>query len=93
MSIRFEGVEKIYPVYAKPQDRLLEWITGRQRHRVHVALSGIDFAVQAGETFGLIGENGAGKSTLLKIAAGTIRPTQGQVELSLIHISEPTRPY
>ncbi len=80
MSIRFEGVEKIYPVYAKPQDRLLEWLTGRQRHRVHVALSGIDFAVQAGETFGLIGENGAGKSTLLKIAAGTIRPTRGQVE-------------
>lgn len=79
MSICFEGVEKTYPVYAKPQDRLLEWLTGRQRHRVHVALSGIDFAVQAGETFGLIGENGAGKSTLLKIAAGTIRPTQGRV--------------
>ncbi|MGB3451605.1 MAG: ABC transporter ATP-binding protein [Giesbergeria sp.] len=72
-------MEKTYPVYAKPQDRLLEWLTGRQRHRVHVALSGIDFAVQAGETFGLIGENGAGKSTLLKIAAGTIRPTQGRV--------------
>ena len=79
MSIRFEGVEKTYPVYAKPQDRLLEWLTRRQRHRVHVALSGIDFDVQAGETFGLIGENGAGKSTLLKIAAGTIRPTQGLV--------------
>ncbi len=79
MSICFEGVEKTYPVYAKPQDRLLEWLTRRQRHRVHVALSSIDFAVQAGETFGLIGENGAGKSTLLKIAAGTIRPTQGQV--------------
>ncbi|MEZ5718463.1 MAG: ABC transporter ATP-binding protein [Burkholderiaceae bacterium] len=79
MSICFEGVEKTYPVYAKPQDRLLEWLTGRQRHRVHVALSGIDFVVQAGETFGLIGENGAGKSTLLKIAAGTIRPTQGRV--------------
>ena len=79
MSICFEGVEKTYPVYAKPQDRLLEWLTRRQRHRVHVALSSIDFAVQAGETFGLIGENGAGKSTLLKIAAGTIRPTRGQV--------------
>jgi len=79
MSIRFEGVEKAYPVYAKPQDRLLEWVTRRQRHRVHVALSNMDFEVQSGETFGLIGENGAGKSTLLKIAAGTIRPTQGQV--------------
>ncbi|MGP1693152.1 MAG: ABC transporter ATP-binding protein [Giesbergeria sp.] len=80
MSIRFKGVEKTYMVYVKPQDRLLEWVTRQQRHRVHVALSGIDFEVQAGETFGLVGENGAGKSTLLKIAAGTIRPTRGQVE-------------
>lgn len=79
MSIRFEGVEKTYPVYARPQDRLLEWVTGRQRHRVHVALRDMDFEVQSGETFGLIGENGAGKSTLLKIAAGTIRPTRGAV--------------
>lgn len=80
MSIRFEGVEKTYPVYAKPQDRLLEWVTRRQRHRLHVALSDMDFEVQSGETFGLIGENGAGKSTLLKIAAGTIKPTRGRVQ-------------
>jgi lipopolysaccharide transport system ATP-binding protein len=79
MTIRFDGIEKTYMVYSRPQDRLWEWLTRRQRHRVHVALTGIDFEVQAGETFGLIGENGAGKSTLLKIAAGTIRPTRGQV--------------
>lgn len=79
MTIRFEGIEKTYMVYARPQDRLWEWMTRTQRHRVHVALTGIDFEVKAGETFGLIGENGAGKSTLLKIAAGTIRPTQGTV--------------
>lgn len=81
MTIRFENIEKKYMVYARPQDRLWEWATGRQRHRVHVALAGIDFEVQSGETFGLIGENGAGKSTLLKIAAGTIRPTRGSVGL------------
>lgn len=79
MAIAFKAVEKSYAVYARPQDRLLEWVSGRQRHRLHVALSGINFAVQPGETFGLIGENGAGKSTLLKIAAGTIRPTRGEV--------------
>jgi lipopolysaccharide transport system ATP-binding protein len=79
MTIRFSGIEKTYLVYGRPQDRLWEWVTRRQRHRVHVALTGVDFEVQAGETFGLIGENGAGKSTLLKIAAGTIRPTRGQV--------------
>lgn len=80
MTIRFEDVEKTYAVYARPQDRLWEWLTRRQRHRVHVALADIGFEVQTGETFGLIGENGAGKSTLLKIAAGTIRPTRGQVQ-------------
>jgi lipopolysaccharide transport system ATP-binding protein len=77
--IRFEGIEKTYPVYARPQDRLWEWLSRKQRHRLHVALTGVEFEVQSGETFGLIGENGAGKSTLLKIAAGTIRPTKGQV--------------
>lgn len=79
MTIRFEGIEKTYMVYGRPQDRLWEWVTRKPRHRVHVALTGVDFEVQAGETFGLIGENGAGKSTLLKIAAGTIRPTRGEV--------------
>ncbi len=80
MSIRFVRVEKAYTVYVRPQDRLLEWVTRRPRHRMHVALAGIDFEVHPGETFGLVGENGAGKSTLLKIAAGTIRPTRGTVE-------------
>jgi len=79
MTIRFEGIEKTYTVYGRPQDRLWEWVTRKPRHRVHVALTGVDFEVKAGETFGLIGENGAGKSTLLKIAAGTIGPTQGRV--------------
>ena len=38
----------------------------------------INISVNSGEILGLLGENGAGKSTLM---------------LSLIHISEPTRPY
>jgi len=80
MGLRFTGIEKRYAVYARPQDRLWEWLLRRPRHHLHVALAGIDFAVQSGETFGLVGENGAGKSTLLKIAAGTIRPSVGKVE-------------
>ena len=80
MSLCFREIEKAYAVYERPQDRLWEWLLRRQRHRVHLALSGVDFAVQSGETFGLVGENGAGKSTLLKIGAGTIRPTRGYVE-------------
>ena len=44
----------------------------------------LNLDLDAGLTL-LLGPNGSGKTTLLKMAAG--------VELSLIHISEPTRPY
>jgi simple sugar transport system ATP-binding protein len=42
------------------------------------ALSDVDFAVDAGEVVGLMGDNGAGKSTLVKIIAGNFPPTHGK---------------
>ena len=38
----------------------------------------------------VVGPSGCGKSTLTRLIAGLMRPDEG---LSLIHISEPTRPY
>lgn len=42
-------------------------------------LSGIDWTVQPGEHWAILGENGSGKSTLLKIACGFIWPNMGGV--------------
>ena len=53
----------------------------------------IDIEIHAGEIHAIAGENGAGKSTLMKMLYGVYQPTAGNlyIDLSLIHISEPTR--
>ena len=65
-----------------------------------VANDHIDLVVEPGEIHALLGENGAGKSTLMNVLYGLYRADEGEIllddvpqHLSLIHISEPTRPY
>ncbi|MCH4561542.1 ABC transporter ATP-binding protein [Halomonas sp. EGI 63088] len=45
----------------------------------HKLLDDVSLAVEAGETFGLIGPNGSGKTTLLRVLAGLRRPKSGRV--------------
>ncbi len=44
-------------------------------------LHGVDFAVSAGETVGLMGRNGMGKTTLLRALLGLSKPRRGQVAI------------
>lgn len=47
-----------------------------------VALNGALLEANAGEVHGILGPNGSGKSTINKILAGSVRPDQGQIEIS-----------
>jgi branched-chain amino acid transport system ATP-binding protein len=44
------------------------------------ALWDIDFHIETGEIYSIIGSNGAGKSTILRTLSGLIRPASGKVE-------------
>jgi lipopolysaccharide transport system ATP-binding protein len=77
VAIAAEGLSKVYRVYRRPLDRLVEAVVRKPRHSAVAALHGVSFAVPAGEGIGIIGENGAGKSTLLKILSGVTAPTTG----------------
>ena len=45
------------------------------------ALASVDFTVDRGESFGIVGTNGSGKSTVLQILGGTTLPTGGTMEV------------
>ncbi len=53
---------------------------GASEHYIH-ALRDVNFTVERGATFGIIGRNGSGKSTLLKIIGGILTPTSGEVRI------------
>src|SRR5579864_6247566 len=45
------------------------------------AVEGVSFAIEAGRTFGLVGESGCGKSTIARLLLGLVRPTAGVVRI------------
>ena len=88
-GLRFEGVRKVYRWRgSRVRNESVKgavlgswWRRRRVKAKEHVALDGIDLAIEAGEAVALIGPNGSGKSTLLKLAGGILRPTQGMVDV------------
>jgi lipopolysaccharide transport system ATP-binding protein len=82
--VRAVGLGKCYHVYERPQDRLRQFFAraGVRHYREFWALRGVDLAIERGETVGIVGRNGAGKSTLLQLIAGTLKASEGRVEVT-----------
>ncbi len=55
------------------------------------AVDGISFDVRRGECFGFLGPNGAGKTTTMKMVYGFSKPTEGDLEVFGLSVSQHTR--
>lgn len=82
-SIAVEGLSKCYQIsplkggYGMFRETLAGRWQRREPQRLFWALKELNFSVEQGCSFALIGRNGAGKSTLLKILSRVIHPTSG----------------
>jgi sulfate/thiosulfate transport system ATP-binding protein len=58
-----------------------------KKYREHEALSDVSIEINEGELIALLGPSGSGKTTLLKIIAGLEVPSQGQVLINNINVT------
>ncbi len=64
----------------------LRVVFSMDRTRIH-AVNGVNFAVQSGETVGLVGESGCGKTTVARCIVRLMDPTHGKVFFNGIEIT------
>ena len=81
--VRVENVSKQFRIPHEKRDTLKENVLNffhKTEYEEYQALNNINFELNPGEFFGVVGKNGSGKSTLLKLIAGIYEPSTGIVK-------------
>lgn len=85
IAIQVSHISKSFRVPHEKHDSLKDkavHVFGPRKFTKFKALENIDFEIQKGEFFGIVGKNGSGKSTLLKILANIYQPTGGKIRIN-----------
>jgi len=81
-AIEVRHLHKVFRIPHEKRNTIFQALSGVLRptnYETFAALQDINFSVEEGEMFGIIGENGSGKSTLLKLMTRILIPTGGSV--------------
>ena len=80
-------VARYFDVSAPWLNRVIE----RKPRQILRAVDGVSFAIEKGETLGLVGESGCGKSTVARLIVGLYRPTRGEIRYAgrLVDFADP----
>lgn len=80
-AVVVEGVTKRFKLsnHTTIKKATVNAVKRRPMSRSFTALEDISFAMDEGDTIGLMGLNGSGKSTLLKLISGVMQPDEGKV--------------
>lgn len=83
--IEVEHVSMMFNKSSEHVDNIKEYLVRMVKHKLMFeefwALKDINFIINKGEAWGIVGLNGSGKSTLLKIIAQVMKPTKGIVKV------------
>lgn len=84
ISIQAENICKYYSLQKqKTMKEFIPALIGGAETKVQFkALSHLNFAIEKGESVGILGKNGSGKSTLLKLIAGVTKPSDGRITVN-----------
>lgn len=81
-----KDVDMVFNIANEQLNSLKEYfialVRGKLFFREFKALEGINFTVNRGDVYGIVGTNGSGKSTMLKVIAGVLEPSKGTCEIN-----------
>jgi len=84
--LEVQGLTKYFDVSSPWLNRMIE----RLPRQTLKAVDGVNFKIEKGETFSLVGESGCGKSTIAKLVVGLHNPTDGSIHFEGRNVAEIT---